>query len=414
MKHFTCVCAALAASMLSASETIAPRIPNLAGNLIFAQAPERADADQAWAHLDALIAAIPPYKVTGAFPGKTEYAEGYFLWQEFSNQLLRREGLGFAERYSGDPRVWTWLAAARDRAPRYWMFGSSGNALLDGDGKPLIDMNARAHWSAQSRRLRDLAIESEAAPIDLRVTLWAERINEPIELAAISRHFPASVDNPISAEKIDLLGLFIDLDALGRTFPDRRDPSIRSIAGRLFGFAETYRAAQLAEFRAKLADNPNELISEVAHGNTAMALARVEPIDMKFTAIDGREVDLAKLRGKVVLIEFRGVTWCGACRDEEPSKKAAYAKYRERGFEIITITYENKESSRGFVQNYIKERGLIWPHYFDGLGARNPYIQRFGITAVPKYFLLNQEGLLVSTDVRKGKLKQELEKLLAP
>ena len=31
---------------------------------------------------------------------------------------------------------------------------------------------------------------------------------------------------------------------------------------------------------------------------------RSEPLDLKFTAMDGAEVDLAKMRGKVVLIHF--------------------------------------------------------------------------------------------------------------
>lgn len=135
-------------------------------------------------------------------------------------------------------------------------------------------------------------------------------------------------------------------------------------------------------------------------------------MEMRFTAIDGREVDLRELRGKVVLIDFRGVTWCGACRMEEPYMRDAYAKYRAHGFEILTITYENKESSRDFVRRYTQEKGLVWPHYFDGKGADNPYIRRFGITAVPQHFLLDQQGLLVSTDVRGDKLEPNVRRLL--
>jgi len=156
----------------------------------------------------------------------------------------------------------------------------------------------------------------------------------------------------------------------------------------------------------------NALILELAKGDYAIEEAKTTPMTMQFTAIDGREVNLAELRGKVVLLDFRGVTWCGACRSEEPYMREAYEQYRDRGFEIVTITYEMKSESREFVLNYMREKNLVWPHYFDGQGHNNPYVRRFGITSVPQHFLLDKEGLLASTDVRGEKLAPAIEKLL--
>ena len=48
-------------------------------------------------------------------------------------------------------------------------------------------------------------------------------------------------------------------------------------------------------------------------------------LDMKFTATDGTEVDLAKMKGKVVLIDF-WATWCGPCVAEIPNVKKTYEK----------------------------------------------------------------------------------------
>ena len=50
-----------------------------------------------------------------------------------------------------------------------------------------------------------------------------------------------------------------------------------------------------------------------------------KPLDIRFTALDGREVDLAKLKGNVVLVDFWSTT-CGPCIAEMPAVKAAYEK----------------------------------------------------------------------------------------
>jgi cytochrome c biogenesis protein CcmG, thiol:disulfide interchange protein DsbE len=55
--------------------------------------------------------------------------------------------------------------------------------------------------------------------------------------------------------------------------------------------------------------------------------------------LDGTMFDLAKLRGKVVLVNY-WATWCAPCRKEMPKLDAFYKRYHSRGLEIIGINID--------------------------------------------------------------------------
>src|SRR4029077_13775590 len=92
-----------------------------------------------------------------------------------------------------------------------------------------------------------------------------------------------------------------------------------------------------------------------------------KPVDIQYTAVDGRQVDLSKMKGKVVLIDF-WATWCGPCVGEVPDVKAAYEKLHGKGFEIVGISLD---SDKNALTDFIKDKGMTWPQYFDGLQWNN-------------------------------------------
>jgi peroxiredoxin len=142
---------------------------------------------------------------------------------------------------------------------------------------------------------------------------------------------------------------------------------------------------------------------------TTPAPAAADMPDIQFTAVDGRKVDLASLRGKVVLIDF-WATWCGPCMGEIPHVVDAYNKYHEQGFEIIGISFDTNKVT---LQRVTEDKGMPWPQYFDGKGWKNDFGVKYGIHAIPTMWLIDQQGKIVTKNARTN-LADQVAKLLPP
>jgi thiol-disulfide isomerase/thioredoxin len=132
-----------------------------------------------------------------------------------------------------------------------------------------------------------------------------------------------------------------------------------------------------------------------------------KPIGLKFNAADGSPIDLTKLHGKVVLIDF-WATWCGPCMKEVPNVVAAYAKYHDKGFEIVGISLDEDKDN---MLKVAAQKGMAWPQYFDGKGWKNEVSTAFHIRSIPTMWLVDKKGLVATTEAR-GNLDAEIARLL--
>jgi cytochrome c biogenesis protein CcmG, thiol:disulfide interchange protein DsbE len=105
------------------------------------------------------------------------------------------------------------------------------------------------------------------------------------------------------------------------------------------------------------------------------------------TALDGQTFDLAKLRGKVVLVNF-WATWCAPCRREMPVLDAFYRRYREQGLELIGISVD-------FARDAAKMRKAAGAVSYPTAMANDTPVNGFGSPdGVPVTYVIDAEGVV--------------------
>jgi thiol-disulfide isomerase/thioredoxin len=152
------------------------------------------------------------------------------------------------------------------------------------------------------------------------------------------------------------------------------------------------------------------LILAIAGGIAYFAMQPAPPFDLKYAAVDGTQVDLAQMRGKVVLVDF-WATWCGPCRGEVPNVVAAYQKYHDKGFEVLGVSLD---TDQGDLNNFTAQNGMVWPQYFDGKGWDNAIASANGVRAIPAMWLIGKDGKLITKNAREDLDEAIAQALAAP
>ena len=125
--------------------------------------------------------------------------------------------------------------------------------------------------------------------------------------------------------------------------------------------------------------------------------------------LSGEVYSLTQSRGKVVLIDF-WATWCPPCVAALPKLKDLYEEFHQKGFEIIGISLD---SERKALDSFLCKRDIPWKIIFSGKGMDDDAARLYKINSVPKYFLVDEEGILrLASDTGGKALTDAVRELL--
>lgn len=106
-------------------------------------------------------------------------------------------------------------------------------------------------------------------------------------------------------------------------------------------------------------------------------------------SLTGGAVKLSNYRGKVVFINF-WATWCATCKVEMPSMEKLYQRFKDRGFEMLTISVDK---DRSLIEPFMQEYALTFPVLLDP--DSQVAKRKYKTTGVPETFIVNREGIIV-------------------
>lgn len=174
--------------------------------------------------------------------------------------------------------------------------------------------------------------------------------------------------------------------------------------------AATAFAAFLPALEASSDPAIRSRVEEVA-GTARRLMLPGRPMQITGTLLSGEPFDQRSLAGKVVLVDF-WATWCGPCVAEIGHLREQYAKWHDRGFEVVGVSLDEDRDS---LEQFVRAKQIPWPILFEepqGRGWRHPLATYYGITGIPTVVLIGRDGNVITLDARGKKLGAALEQLL--
>ena len=287
---------------------------------------------------------------------------------------------------------------ARELTNSYNVKGSIGSELI-----AQINEKTRKSYSRVDS-LRDVLQKSQTSPKFLKIKADLDSVFEVI---------------------------FADQQKYVMNFIDKNSNSLASIIAlyQLFGNQQLISPNKENEFTywvkldnglmSKYPNSPHtlDLHKKVSEFKTTMARIKAgaegleigaKAPDIELPTPDGKPIKLSSLKGKVVLLDF-WASWCAPCRKESPNLVSLYKKYKDKGFEIYSVSLD--KTKEDWVKA-IKQDKITWIQvsdlkYWDCVASK-----LYQVESIPHFVLIDKQGKIVERGLSYERLATLVEKMV--
>jgi peroxiredoxin len=111
--------------------------------------------------------------------------------------------------------------------------------------------------------------------------------------------------------------------------------------------------------------------------------------DFTLSTLEGKQISLSSLRGKVVFVNFWSI-WCNPCRLEMPMMDSLYKRYKERGLDVIGVNIDR--DSVASIEDFVKKHNLSFPVLLD---RERKVMKVYRAHFLPTTVILSRGGIIM-------------------
>ncbi|WEK19987.1 MAG: TlpA disulfide reductase family protein [Candidatus Pedobacter colombiensis] len=146
-------------------------------------------------------------------------------------------------------------------------------------------------------------------------------------------------------------------------------------------------------------------LTELLAKKKAEFLVGQQAPDFSLPDLSGKSIALSSLKGKYVVVDF-WASWCTPCRAANQKIKPLYDKYKNKGFEMISVSMDDKKE---LWVNAIKKDGLPWLQVSELIGIKGSEVaKKYSVSSLPTVFLLDPSGKVIAQNISEKELEEIL------
>ncbi|GKQ39626.1 TlpA disulfide reductase family protein [Streptomyces sp. A012304] len=137
--------------------------------------------------------------------------------------------------------------------------------------------------------------------------------------------------------------------------------------------------------------------------------------DLSGRTVDGKQLDVASYKGKVVVLNVWG-SWCAPCRAEAPNFQKVYTDLKDRGVQFVGINTRDTKAANALA--FEKQQGVTYPSLYDPTGKLMLRFEKgtLNLQAIPSTLVLDRDGKIAARSLAalsEDKLRSMIDPVLA-